>query len=95
MNGWAETTTAREDLKESLRAASDKILNFTGFEHSDPVFIMSQSAYHQFATFCLREEWREKYRAARVLGDREMAFKHYGARRRYQKLDLDGWGVEG
>lgn len=82
---WAESTTNGEDIKRSLNAAFEAILD-GALRYPEPAtmtVIIGDRQFHMVKTWYAREMWREKYRAARVLGNRELAFEFIGERRRF------------
>lgn len=82
---WAESSTAAGDIRASLTTAFEKILDATLQQQvaADFRIVLSESRYHQLKTYYARWMWRDAYRAARVLGNRQLAFDQIGNRRRF------------
>lgn len=80
---WSHSTSKRDDIKASLLTAMEQILDDTLWCVPDfQRIIVSQTVYHNIATWHARAEWKDLYRAARRLGNRQLAFDRIGNRRR-------------
>lgn len=84
---WSHTTTKSADIKRSLIYAAQKIVDTIEMERAgydrQTIFIMSELTYGWLKTWYARANWRELYRAGRLLGNRQLAFDRIGNRRAF------------
>lgn len=82
-SNWETSSTSPEDLRECIGRVLDSIAMAAPMLVRVPCYVLSETVYHYVKTWHARHNWKEIYRAARLLGDRQLAFEKIGDKRQW------------